>query len=157
MRCTLLRIVVLQSKGILEIPEYKGNISMTPSVNFIKYRDEDEFPDPIIDDSDSFEIETCHSKLSPTELEEFRKFIKGWQEKFQGLSGISKAAPMKLCVDPNQPHIRQKPYPLSPAMQKVARELVDDMLAKGLVSRSESPWASPAFVIPKKNGQFRFM
>ena len=44
---------------------------------------------------------------------------------------------------------------LSKAKMKIAKELIDDMVAKGMMRPSKSPYASPLHLEKKKNAQFR--
>lgn len=52
--------------------------------------------------------------------------------------------------------IKQRFYPISPALQKHVNSQLDDMLEKGIVEPSTSPWASPIVMVKKKDGSYRF-
>lgn len=52
--------------------------------------------------------------------------------------------------------IRQRCYPISPALRKHVDAELDDMLKKGVVEPSSSPWASPIVMVKKKDGSYRF-
>lgn len=52
--------------------------------------------------------------------------------------------------------IKQRHYPLSPALQKQVNEELDKMLADGIVEPSNSPWASPIILVKKPDGKYRF-
>lgn len=54
------------------------------------------------------------------------------------------------------PAIKQRYYPISPAMQRVVNSELDKMLAQGIVERSNSPWSSPILLVPKRDGSHRF-
>ena len=41
-------------------------------------------------------------------------------------------------------------------MREVVDEQIDEMLEKGVIEPSDSPWSSPIVIVPKKNGKFRF-
>lgn len=56
----------------------------------------------------------------------------------------------------NSPPIKQRYYPVSPILQKHIDAELDDMLKKGIVERSNSPWASPILLVKKKDGSYRF-
>lgn len=52
--------------------------------------------------------------------------------------------------------IKQRFYPISPALQKHVNDELDDMLQRGVVEPSSSPWASPIVMVKKKDGSYRF-
>lgn len=52
--------------------------------------------------------------------------------------------------------IRQKPYRVSPSERKIIDEQVRDMLQKGVIRESSSPWAAPVILVKKKDGTWRF-
>lgn len=52
--------------------------------------------------------------------------------------------------------IKQRYYPVSPAMMKHIDAELRDMLEKGIVEPSTSPWSSPIVMVPKKDGSWRF-
>jgi hypothetical protein len=54
------------------------------------------------------------------------------------------------------PPIRQKPRRLAPAMQAEADKQIKDMLKRGIIEPSQSPWASPIVLVTKKDGSRRF-
>ncbi len=46
-------------------------------------------------------------------------------------------------------------YRLPHSQRQVVNEQIDDMLQQGVIQPSKSPWNSPLFLVPKKDGQFR--
>lgn len=52
--------------------------------------------------------------------------------------------------------IKQRFYPISPALQKQVYKELDDMLAQGIVEPSTSPWSSPIVMVRKGDGSYRF-
>ena len=51
-------------------------------------------------------------------------------------------------------HVNSPPYPLH--KREEAKRLLQDMLSKGVIQPSSSPWASPIVLVPKKDGRVRF-
>ena len=49
----------------------------------------------------------------------------------------------------------EKVYKLSPAESKAVAEIIQDMLKKGVIRPSDSPWGTPVFVVPKASGGYR--
>src|SRR5690606_31420621 len=52
--------------------------------------------------------------------------------------------------------LRQRSYRYSASERDVIREHVSDMLEKGAIQPSTSPWASPVVLVLKKDGTWRF-
>ena len=52
--------------------------------------------------------------------------------------------------------IRQRYYPLSPALQAQVNRELDLMLEQGIVEPSSSPWASPIVLVRKPDNTYRF-
>ncbi len=52
--------------------------------------------------------------------------------------------------------IRQQVRRIPHFRRQEAKKLLDDMLDKGIIRPSDSPWASPVVLVPKKDGSLRF-
>ncbi|XP_055913098.1 uncharacterized protein LOC129946788 [Eupeodes corollae] len=52
--------------------------------------------------------------------------------------------------------IKQRYYPVSPAIQKHIDQELQEMLEAGVIEKSKSPWASPILLVKKKDGSYRF-
>lgn len=52
--------------------------------------------------------------------------------------------------------LRQRPYRVSQAERDVITQHVDEMLQRGVIQHSHSPWASPVVLVRKKDGSIRF-
>ncbi len=46
-------------------------------------------------------------------------------------------------------------YRLLHSQRQVVSEQIEEMLEQGVIQHSTSPWNSPLFLVPKKDGQFR--
>ncbi|KAK9731669.1 Zinc knuckle [Popillia japonica] len=53
-------------------------------------------------------------------------------------------------IETDSAPIKQRYYPISPAMQKIVNQELDKMLAQGVVERSSSPWSSPILLNSEK-------
>ena len=56
----------------------------------------------------------------------------------------------------DHPPIKQRPYRLPFSQRELVLEHIDKMLKAGIISPSQSPWASPIVIVDKKDGSKRF-
>lgn len=79
-------------------------------------------------------------------------------ELFQQVSDVElgRASGIEHTIVTNSPPIKQRYYPVSPAMQCILNKELDRMLALGVVEKSNSPWSSPVLLVPKKDNTYRF-
>jgi hypothetical protein len=75
---------------------------------------------------------------------------------FSGELGTAKCAPYEIELSDSTP-VRSPPYRCGPPKLRIFREVVDDLLARGVVRPSKSPYASPAFLLPKAEGGVRMV
>lgn len=59
-------------------------------------------------------------------------------------------------ISTNSEPVKQRYYPVSPAMQKCINEELEQMLRDDIVEPSSSPWSSPILMVPRKDGGYRF-
>ena len=52
--------------------------------------------------------------------------------------------------------IKQRTYRVSPYVKKEIDRQVDEMLKKGIIQESVSPWSYPVVLVKKKDGSYRF-
>lgn len=60
-------------------------------------------------------------------------------------------------IKTNHVPIRQRHYPISPAVQAQVNVELEKMLEEGIIEKSNSPWASPILLIKKKDNTYRFV
>lgn len=51
--------------------------------------------------------------------------------------------------------IKQRQYPLSPALQSYLNEEIDRLLQLGIIEKANSPWSSPVLLVRKKDNSYR--
>ncbi len=61
----------------------------------------------------------------------------------------------KIRVKPDTKPVYIPAYRLPHSQRQVVDEQVRDMLDQGVIQHSRSPWNSPLFLVPKKDGSFR--
>jgi hypothetical protein len=59
-------------------------------------------------------------------------------------------------TDPNARPIKHYGYRVAPSVAAELQKNVEDMKKLGVIEESQSPWASPVVLVPKKDGSFRF-
>lgn len=52
--------------------------------------------------------------------------------------------------------VASRPYRVSDSKKRAIQDQVDEMLARGIIEPSHSPYASPVVMVPKKDGELRF-
>lgn len=64
---------------------------------------------------------------------------------------------VRLSIDTgDHPPMRQRPYRIPLSKRKLVEEEIDKMLSEGVIRPSNSPWASPITLVPKKDNTIRF-
>jgi hypothetical protein len=64
--------------------------------------------------------------------------------------------PFKIETEPGATPVNRPIYGLSPSELEELRKTLDDLLAKGFIRPSNSPWGAPVLFAPKKDGGLRF-
>lgn len=92
------------------------------------------------------------SELAPTQREEIINLLLRFRSSFdRDQSGLSRTSAVVHRIDTGQQApLRQRPYRVSSAERRVIDEQVDDMLKRGIIEPSNSPWASPVVLVKKK-------
>jgi transposase InsO family protein len=112
-----------------------------------------EFPCP----GEAKEKLLCEALLEDsTDSAEIRELIYGFPALFSDELGTVKGMTCHLDLSDTIP-VRSRPYQLSPPRMQVLREIVQDLMRKGVVRKSYSQYASPAFLVPKPSGGQRMV
>ena len=87
---------------------------------------------------------------------EIRDMLRKHASMWDGHLGEIKATEHRIEVDPEAKPIRQNPYRAGLKERQFAREQIDKLLTAGVISPSDSEWASPVVLAPKADGSLRF-
>ena len=69
--------------------------------------------------------------------------------------GVTDLVTHRIDLKPNTRPVYVPSYRLPHSQRKVAHNLVENMLTEGIIQESYSPWNSPMFLVPKKDGSYR--
>ena len=77
---------------------------------------------------------------------------------FDGTLGTFRGPSVTLELLPGSTPVQCRPYPIPHSQRSTFQKELSRLMKLGvLIKNSDSPWASPSFLIPKKNGQVRFL
>jgi hypothetical protein len=75
--------------------------------------------------------------------------VKEFPALFSDELGTAKCGPYDIELSDTKP-VRSVSYRCAPPNTKVFCEMIEDLLAKGVIRPCKSPYASPAFLVPKR-------
>jgi hypothetical protein len=87
---------------------------------------------------------------------ELAKLTRSFPSLFSDRLGSVKGMVCHLDLSDNVP-VRSRPYQCSPPRFQALRDFIQDLVEKGLVNKSYSQYASPAFLVPKPGGGSRMV
>ena len=96
--------------------------------------------------------------LSEDERQKFFTLLRKCADISAGSGGdIGRTSKLTHRIDTGTtPPIRQPVRHISPQRRDEVRQLIWDMLSKGVIERSTSPWSSPIVLVREKVGSIRF-
>ena len=96
------------------------------------------------------------SHVEPRYRERLRTILRKYDTLWSGELGEISATEHRIQLLPGTRPISQQPYRAGPNAREFVAKEVDRMLRAGVVEPSDSPWASPVVLAPKKDGSLRF-
>ena len=73
---------------------------------------------------------------------------------FNGTLGVYPHKKVHIDIDPNAKPVLSRPYPVPQIHLKTFKKELNHLVRiGGLATQQESEWASPSFIIPKKDGR----
>ncbi len=69
--------------------------------------------------------------------------------------GVTHCAKHHIKLKPGSNPVHRNAYQLPQSQRQLVEELIKDMLDQGVIQGSNSPWNSPLFLMPKKDGTLR--
>ncbi len=68
--------------------------------------------------------------------------------------GVTHCAEHHIKLKPGSSTVYLNAYKLPHSQTELVQEMIKDMLEQGVIQESNSPWNSPIFLVPKKDGTF---
>ena len=83
--------------------------------------------------------------------------VKEYDDVFESLIGLppDRADPFTIELEPGTKPISKAPYRMAPAEMAELKKQLDELMEKGFVRPSSSPWGAPVLFVKKKDGSFR--
>ncbi|KAM8953265.1 adhesion G protein-coupled receptor F5-like [Pelodytes ibericus] len=94
-------------------------------------------------------------RRSTRELAQILELIREKGDTFSNQPGYTPLATHRV-ETPGQHPLRQTPYRIPESVKDHMRKEIDEMLQLGVIEHSDSPWASPVVLVPKRDGTTRF-
>ena len=97
------------------------------------------------------------SVLSSPQKVELGRLLDNFTDVFvgpDGMLGLTDLMEHKIQIEPNAAPLAQMPYRVSPVKRSAISDIVKEQQAQGVIERTDTgEWSSPAFLVPKPNGQ----
>jgi hypothetical protein len=95
---------------------------------------------------------TAHQKCDLLDV------LKRHQKLFDGSLGVYPHKKVHIEIEPDAKPVHARPYPVPRIHLSTFKRELDHLVTLGvLVPQQESEWASPSFIIPKKDGKVRWI
>ena len=103
---------------------------------------------------DLYERSTQH--LNASESKELKQFLIRYESQFSRNDfDIGYCDIIEHEINTKEPPTKQNPRKLGPEQRIAADKIVDELLDRGLIKPSKSPWASPIVMVKKKDNTYR--
>ncbi len=136
-------------KEVLEFEEEDGMLHVKQVTHIQADEISEEFPVP---------VQVNYVGLTPTQCEELKKLLRKYKDVFSKSDndyGYTEAV-MHDITTGDAPPIKQRHRRVPPQVFQEFRKHVQDLVCRGILKKSSSPWASPAVIVKKKDGSVRF-
>jgi len=93
-------------------------------------------------------------QLSAEQRNQVKDLLIEYKEIFSDVPKVTHLIEHKVELTETEP-VKRKPYPIPYKMQEVIDKEIEDMLAMGIIERSEAPYTSPLVLVKKPDGSYR--
>lgn len=92
--------------------------------------------------------------LTPNQQLQLKEVIEATSDNGTNELGCTNLVYHKIVT--NSAPIKSRYYPVNPIIQSHMDKAIEDMLNKGIIEKSNSPWSSPVVLVKKKDNTYRF-
>ena len=103
---------------------------------------------------ETFEDVVVNEELDEEKKTEVNKLLKEYKQIFSDVPTKTNLIEHKVELTDSNP-IKHKSYPIPYKMQEIIDKEIEDMLAMGVIERSEAPYASPLVLVKKPDQSYR--
>jgi hypothetical protein len=101
-------------------------------------------------------IDLSNTDLSSDQKKQIQQLVKKYPDVFTSKPGKTTKLKHQIDIKEGTRPLNAPPYRCAPNRRKIIEENINEMLKEKIISPSNSPWASPVVLAPKKDGSFRF-
>lgn len=103
------------------------------------------------------DLDLSHTDLTAKQLVELKELIRKYCDLFDTEKQLGGAASVSHSIDTGEHHpINSVPYRASVGERAAIEEKINELLKKGVIHPSRSPWSFPVVMVKKKDGTLRF-
>lgn len=96
------------------------------------------------------------AKLRPSDTQRLENLKNNYCDVLTNKTGTATNHTMKILLKDRSP-IYKHPYTMVPPKAAILNNIVDDLLNQGIIERCTSSWASPTFLVKKRDGSYRIV
>ena len=124
--------------------------------------DSDMFTSEILDAKygkvDITEVIEQQSHLDPSQRQKLRHILEKYNTLFDGTLGHYTKTKIHLEIDPNVTPVHSRPYPVARIHEAAFKKELEHLVDLGVLRKcGMTEWASPTFIVPKKDGRVRWV
>ncbi len=113
-----------------------------------------EILDAKYDKTDAAEVVKGLTHLNAHQKVDLFRVLQDNNKMFDGTLGVYPHKKIHIDIDPNAKPVHSRPYPVPRIHLKTFKKELNHLVRIGvLAAQQESEWASPSFIIPKKDGR----
>ncbi len=117
-----------------------------------------EILDAKYDKTDVAEVMKELTHLNAHQIADLLQVLQENNKMFNGTLGVYPYKKVHIDIDPNAKPVHSRPYPVPQIHLKTFKKELDHLVRIGvLAAQQEREWASPSFIIPKKDGRVRWI